>query len=231
VHQFRVTEDALISNILLGVSIVIGILASLDLLLDENQKTQIANMVLHVWLWLDRLKRKSPINWLRQHHAARWFAGPAFMLGTLYMWPVLARNAVFGVIVLTAGSVLGLVIVYVTLNAASIRGTLLRIALFSFLLMLSIQGISIAFDSTFDHSGLQSSLDAALIGFVLEFVLWIVLLFWISVLSPFVLVYIAMAVLLVMEFVVRRIAEYPKGPILAASGLFASILVIIKAFG
>jgi hypothetical protein len=45
------------------------------------------------------------------------------------------------------------------------------------------------------------------------------------------LAYIASAILYVGEFVVRRIAEYPKGPVLALSVLFGSIVALIKAFG
>ena len=48
---------------------------------------------------------------------------------------------------------------------------------------------------------------------------------------PLVGVYAVSAGLGVSEFVVRRIAENPKGPILAASAMLAAILAIFKAFG
>jgi hypothetical protein len=43
--------------------------------------------------------------------------------------------------------------------------------------------------------------------------------------------YLASAILCVGEFVVRRIAEYPKGPVLALSTLFGGVVGLIKAFG
>ena len=45
------------------------------------------------------------------------------------------------------------------------------------------------------------------------------------------LAYLASAFLYVGEFAVRRIAEYPKGPVLALSALLGGAVVLIKAFG
>ena len=42
-------------------------------------------------------------------------------------------------------------------------------------------------------------------------------------------VYAFSIILFVLEFIVRRIAEYPKGPILAASVLVGGIFVFVKA--
>jgi hypothetical protein len=45
------------------------------------------------------------------------------------------------------------------------------------------------------------------------------------------LVYIASVILYVGEFVIRRIAEYPKGPVLALSALIGGIAALFKALG
>jgi hypothetical protein len=45
------------------------------------------------------------------------------------------------------------------------------------------------------------------------------------------LAYLASAILYVCEFIIRRIAEYPKGPVLALSALIGGIAALVKAFG
>jgi hypothetical protein len=45
------------------------------------------------------------------------------------------------------------------------------------------------------------------------------------------LLYIARVILYAGEFVVRRIAEYPKGPVLGLSALIGGIAAVFKAFG
>src|SRR5262245_58062157 len=45
------------------------------------------------------------------------------------------------------------------------------------------------------------------------------------------LAFVAGAILYVGEFMVRRIAEYPKGPVLALSTFFGGVCALIKAFG
>jgi hypothetical protein len=49
--------------------------------------------------------------------------------------------------------------------------------------------------------------------------------------TAFGLAYIATAILFVGEFVMRRIAESPKGPVLALSGLFGGVAALIQVFG
>jgi hypothetical protein len=53
----------------------------------------------------------------------------------------------------------------------------------------------------------------------------------IAMLLALMLAYVASAALSVFEFLVRRIAEYPKGPVLALSAFFGAVVALIKAFG
>jgi hypothetical protein len=48
--------------------------------------------------------------------------------------------------------------------------------------------------------------------------------------SPIVVILCAAGFMSVVEFIIRRIAEYPKGPLLAISGLLAAIASIIKLY-
>jgi hypothetical protein len=57
------------------------------------------------------------------------------------------------------------------------------------------------------------------------------LVYWASAVLPLLFAYAAMAVLFVVELVVRRIAEYPKGPILALSAACGGIAAALKFFG
>jgi hypothetical protein len=55
--------------------------------------------------------------------------------------------------------------------------------------------------------------------------------FWATIALPIVSIYALTIALFVSEFIVRRIAEYPKGPIFAISGLVSAIYVLLKTIG
>jgi hypothetical protein len=44
------------------------------------------------------------------------------------------------------------------------------------------------------------------------------------------LTYVATAILYILEFTMRRIAEYPKGPTIAIGVIFSSVFAFIKSF-
>jgi hypothetical protein len=49
-------------------------------------------------------------------------------------------------------------------------------------------------------------------------------------LSPVVVLYLALGALAIIELVMRRLAEHPKGPIIAVSLIVSSIAAVIKSF-
>ena len=53
---------------------------------------------------------------------------------------------------------------------------------------------------------------------------------WAALFVPFVLAYLLSPILFISEFVVRRIAEYPKGPLLALSAFFGAVAALLKSF-
>ena len=55
------------------------------------------------------------------------------------------------------------------------------------------------------------------------------LIFWIAVAIPMFVIYGISGLLVIAEFAVRRIAEYPKGPILAISALVFAVGALLKA--
>jgi hypothetical protein len=75
--------------------------------------------------------------------------------------------------------------------------------------------------------GLIGLLSVVLLGVPTTFVLLCLL----TILVARALAYLVSIILYLGEFVVRRIAEYPKGPVLALSAFFGGIAALIKAFG
>jgi len=59
----------------------------------------------------------------------------------------------------------------------------------------------------------------------------VLLAFWCLAFGLLVLAYVLTAILSTTEFIVRRVAEYPKGPVFALSALLGGIGVIFKSFG
>jgi hypothetical protein len=58
----------------------------------------------------------------------------------------------------------------------------------------------------------------------------VLLICWAMAAGPLLLAYSATAVLYLFELVVRRIAEYPKGPILAVSAICGGVAALLKFF-
>jgi hypothetical protein len=58
----------------------------------------------------------------------------------------------------------------------------------------------------------------------------VLVLFWLASAGLVLFIYLGSLILVVAEFTMRRIAEYPKGPILAGSVALGSITALIKAF-
>ena len=66
------------------------------------------------------------------------------------------------------------------------------------------------------------------VGIIITIVLFI---FWLPTAVLVLLIYLSSLCLYIVEITVRRIAEYPKGPLLAGSVVIGSVIALIKAFG
>jgi hypothetical protein len=60
--------------------------------------------------------------------------------------------------------------------------------------------------------------------------LTVIITMWFIMAIPMTLALVAAGVLTVLEFFVRKLAEYPKGPILALNGVFVALGGFLKAF-
>jgi hypothetical protein len=55
--------------------------------------------------------------------------------------------------------------------------------------------------------------------------------FWLPIAIPLIIIYVASAFIFVAEFVIRKLAEYPKGAIVAIALILAALVALLKAVG
>ena len=55
--------------------------------------------------------------------------------------------------------------------------------------------------------------------------------FWLPIAIPLIIIYVASAFIFVAEFVMRKLAEYPKGAIVAIALILAALVALLKAVG
>jgi hypothetical protein len=53
--------------------------------------------------------------------------------------------------------------------------------------------------------------------------------FWITVAAPLFIIYVLTALLFIFEYAFRRIAEYRKGPLFAATAIVAALGLLLRA--
>ena len=55
--------------------------------------------------------------------------------------------------------------------------------------------------------------------------------FWLPIAIPLIIIYVASAFIFVAKFVMRKLAEYPKGAIVAIALILAALVALLKAVG
>jgi hypothetical protein len=235
----------MLATLLISLSGGVAVLTLADLFLSNTQKTWLSNAVIKAWSVLDEAKGWSLTDWLKQPRARWWLAISVGLFMAAYyilmthhtgrtlheLLVVLPEDAAVldFFLYLLGATLIGTFIVFVSLP---IFARLLNVSRgrLAIILLCSLAAVYlIAFFADFALEDEQPWLF--LLG---TFGLIIALIFVLCVLMIFVSIavaYIASAVLFVGEFVVRRIAEYPKGPVLALSAFFGGIVALIKAFG
>ena len=216
----------MISTLLLYLGMGVGLLALLDMFLSDHQKAGIQRASIAAWNWIDNVKQLSFMNWFKRPLPRNLFPIAAAFLAML---PFFDLHEVKGILIDGAvGAVVARLLLELLLRARNWRGFILRASISLVvpaipvaLLAIFIRGIDPVHDS---------ALGNVLMLFVLFFLMWIAFAFWAIAMLPFLVALVAAAVLSVAEFVTRRIAEYPKGPILAASAIFTAAMAIFKIF-
>jgi hypothetical protein len=235
----------MLASALISLSVAVALLALLDLFFTENQKTWLSNLVIKIWSGLDEAKAWSTTGW-KKDPRAKWFL--AIGLGLLNTAPsgfangLTSRNDFIAVLA-------NLTLVPLLVGIGTIIFVLITLPIFESLLNLirgksTIKALSLVMALAVSLTVanlltriLVESLEpglAKILGFILG-LLTLPAVFIsaasVAMLLALVLAYAAGAVLYVLEFLVRRIAEYPKGPVLALSAFFGGLLALIKAFG
>lgn len=230
----------MLANLLIFLSASVATLALLDIFLSDGQKAWLSNLTIRVWNLLDEVKRWSIMDWFKNPRATWWLAAS---FSSLVLFGMLIRyyedeslrqddNTIYFVLYTLV------MIVILLLFSRWIFSRLLpyltgpffwrRIGIV-FVAAMIPYGICLAL--IFNLDDIQRMLPTwMIVVFLFMFFLPVatILICVITILYARLLAYVAGAFLYVGEFVVRRIAEYPKGPVLAVSAVFAAALALIK---
>jgi hypothetical protein len=231
----------MLATLVIWLCAAVAVLKLLDLFLSPAQKTWLSNAVIKTWNVLDEAKAWSFADWLKKPRAIWWLAvSLTLLLICFQLWLERTREklpsdftlpgplqtflntALIGIIVLLMARLIFARLPRFT-SMTQLSGRL-SIILICVGIVYALLGISI-------DKLLNEHSTVALILMLVFAPVTIALLCVLVIFLSMAMAYLASAILYVGEFVVRRIAEYPKGPVLALSTCFGGVVALIKAFG
>lgn len=244
----------MIPSALLTIAGTISSLKLLDFFLSDEQKRLLDRWSLQLWIWLADAKERSLLDWLRRHR--RLIVAIALVLGGLYFADFSSKmfspfiafqhvpSSLFILSILVAtlfsGLWLGLTIINVTLRARSLFKAAGRASMFVLIaiapLLIMLLFFSSDFLKPFAEAETRTTLGTLVLGSAIFFLYCgvfcslIALIFWATVALPLVVIYALSASVFLAEFISRRVAEYPKGAILALSALLGGLAGLLKLF-
>jgi hypothetical protein len=242
----------MLGTLVIALSAAVAVLALLDFFLSKAQKEWLSNAVIRMWSILDEARGWSFSDWVKQPRARWWLALSLGIFPTLLIsqseflinrfvdkstatpklnWiDIVAHITAFMIAVpllfLLAWSLLAWLLQRRKLNLAVIllAASVGYLVVVVFMMLIHGYFTGEGFGPV-RHPVLIWVQTLAALPFLLAFLCALLVLLSIGV------AYVASATLYVAEFVVRRIAEYPKGPVLALSALLGGVAALIKAFG
>jgi len=232
----------MLATIVLSASLAVVVLKLLDFFMSESQKAALSEAALKLWNFLDDATRIHLSQWLRYRWLIRTCIAAAVFISAAYMLLVVVTQAEWDwstavlLIPFILALFLGIGILRSAMKAVRTFDMIVQAAwLIGLTIIPASAGVIIMFYIWPNPAWLfpSASLIDNLVNFfcLLLFIFSITLLPFFVVLSlPVILIGAASLLLLSGEFVMRRIAEYPKGPILAASTLSAAIAGAVKVF-
>jgi hypothetical protein len=225
------------------VAFAAAIIAGLEIFLSEQQKRWLDRKVLQLWNWLDDCKRISLLAWLKQKVLPLRVFSIAMLLSCAFIlwvwWKSQSPNdptELYGTIavLLLLASIFGSLIIRSSLRSTTLLRALLRITVYAVVCLTPFYAFLYW---TAGHQALLTvrPLTVLQILYVLGFFAVTIftafmLIFWSTVAVPILSLYLTGLLLFVSEFVVRRIAEYPKGVLIAMSALMASLFAFVRVF-
>lgn len=246
----------MLANALIIVGVVTGLLGILDeFILSETQKTHLSDRCVALWNFLDDARNGSFYEFLRRKFVRilsvlggavfmAWGFVVSFIEGTVVTFKVegvgdieVSRDTtladivanwtwfLFGFVLLSVAGLLSNILLTrllsehprVSFLKASTIAIFLYVSGVIALELISVKWLRIYYPETlFDVVATVTHVIFGAVGFVLIF--------------PLVVFYSALLLLYVVEFLVRRIAEQPKGPLAAFSALMTALGGILKVF-
>jgi hypothetical protein len=249
--------QSILADAAIVVGVLFFVLRQLEILLSNPQKQRLSDKLLWLWFWLAEAKKQSLLNWVRKRSRAvvtisvllaSLYAAWAFRNAAISSPG--ASTIIPALLIVAFAFWLGLKIVRRTLDSPSLLSAFLRASLFVliaimpltiFLLMVMVfKDTVLSLVSSFAQSVAERQATLGSLGLALFalFFLWafifsvhftvLALIFWSTVAVPLLLIYAVGALLAIIELIVRRTIEYPKGPILAVSGLLFAVGALLK---
>lgn len=224
----------MVASALIVLSLAVTVLAVLDFLLSENQKKLVADTVIATWNVLDEARKWSFADWLKNPRASAWLAI------SLALFYILAQSAMLLSVRTELHEDLWVIPVFISAVFALILA-FITLPIFSRLLKLGkrLWYVSIAAGALYalalvllhHYSNDSEFREEAFAAFLIVGVPAAILFFAsLTIFFARFLAYAASGILFVSELIVRRIAEYPKGPIIAISAIFGGLVSLVKMF-
>jgi hypothetical protein len=234
----------MVIDIVFYVGLSATIIAGLDIFLSEQQKRWLDGKVFQLWNWLDDCKRVSLLVWLRKLSRLGVFAVAILLSCALILWiwrasptprgdPTEFYGTIF--VILLLASIFGTLIIRGALKSTTLPRALLRITIYAILCLTPFYAFLYWTSTMVPALSARPPFTLLQILFVLSFFAVTIftafmLIFWSSVAVPIIYIYVIGFLLFVFEFIVRRIAEYPKGVLIAMSALMASLFAFVGVF-
>jgi hypothetical protein len=230
-------------------------IALLDVFLGEARKERLADIELRVWYWLARARDHSLLDWLRKHEGFLYLLAVIVQFGYLY-WLYFHTNMLQHAsnVDIHGGSVptgvlifftflfciiIGNWLAYDTLQAPTLPSALFRLSrllCFSLGILSLVAGLSFVLpdeilstpqpDDLFRIAYLKFFAFIVTLNFAAS-----LLVCWVIVAVPLVVVTLCTGCFAILEFILRRLAEYPKGALLGLSAILGTIAGLFKLFG
>jgi len=235
----------MVIDIVFYVGFAATIIACLDIFLSEAQKKWLDKRAFQFWNWLDDCKRVSLLAWLRKLPRLLVFFVAILLSCAFVFWIWRASPTPRGdptefygmiVVLLLLASIFGTLIIRSALKSTTLPRALLRITIYAVLCLTPFYAF-LYWTSAIQPLLLPVRPPVTLLQllFVLSFFAVTIftafmVIFWSAVAVPIISLYVIGLILFVSEFVVRRIAEYPKGVLIAMSALMASLFAFVRVF-
>jgi hypothetical protein len=237
----------MIGDVVMALSAFVGTLALVDFFLTDVQKRKLSDAVLSVWNWLDDMKKRTFVEWLKRPRAQLIFLSAVGVTFSVSTFPITSGllDDKLGFIVLVAclscSTPAALWIgpkIFASISRSHTQQERLIHAMNPIVVPFWLTmgaAVALVFLSTWVPVPASSSYFAVLAILVLLYALLVgsavITVFMLYLMLPVLAAGMLAFYLGIIEFIVRRIAEYPKGPVLALSALCGGLAALFKTLG